>query len=98
MDYSIPGFPVFHYLLDLLKLMSIKLVMPSNHLILCCHILLLPPIFPSIRVLKRIMEKARSASSQIPGNSKKSDVMGKPGTILRVGARFHQAVLNVNSG
>ena len=35
----------------LLKLMSIKLVMPSNHLILCHPLLLLPPsIFPSIRV------------------------------------------------
>ena len=35
---------------SLLKLMSIQLVMPSNHLILCCPILLLPSIFPSIRV------------------------------------------------
>ena len=35
---------------SLLKLMSIELVMPSNHLILCCPILLLPSIFPSIRV------------------------------------------------
>ena len=34
---------------SLLKLMPIKLVMPSNHLILC-HLLLLPSIFPSIRV------------------------------------------------
>ena len=34
----------------LLKLMSVELVMPSNHLILCCPLLLLPPIFPSIRV------------------------------------------------
>ena len=33
-----------------LKLMSIKLVMPSNHLILCCLLLLLPSFFPSIRV------------------------------------------------
>ena len=33
-----------------LRLMSIKLVMPSNHLILCCPLLLLPSIFPSIRV------------------------------------------------
>ena len=33
-----------------LKLMSIELVMPSNHVILCCHLLLLPSIFPSIRV------------------------------------------------
>ena len=32
------------------KLMSIELVMPSNHLILCCPLLLLPSVFPSIRV------------------------------------------------
>ena len=32
------------------KLMSIELVMPFNHLILCCPLLLLPSIFPSIRV------------------------------------------------
>ena len=36
--------------LSLLKLMSIELGMPSNHLILCCPLLLLPSIFPSIRV------------------------------------------------
>ena len=35
---------------SLLKLMSIKLVMPSNHLIICCPLLLLPSIFPYIRV------------------------------------------------
>ena len=35
---------------SLLKLMSIKSVMPSNHLILCCPLLLPPSIFPSIRV------------------------------------------------
>ena len=35
---------------SLLKLMSIELVMPSNHLILCCPLLLLPSIFSSIRV------------------------------------------------
>ena len=35
---------------SLLKLMSIELVMPSNHLILCHPFLLLPSIFPSIRV------------------------------------------------
>ena len=34
----------------LLKLRSIELVMPSNYLILCCPLLLLPSIFPSIRV------------------------------------------------
>ena len=41
----------FHYQLpELLKLMSIKSVMPCNHLILCHPLLLLPSIFPSIRV------------------------------------------------
>ena len=50
MDCSTPGFPVHHQPRNLLKLMSIELVMPSNHLILCRSLLLLPSIFPSIRV------------------------------------------------
>ena len=36
--------------LGMLKLMSIELMMPSNHLVFCCPLLLLPSIFPSIRV------------------------------------------------
>ena len=48
-DYSMPGFPVLHHLLEF-KFMFIELVMPSNHLILCCRLLLLPSIFPQIRV------------------------------------------------
>ena len=44
------GFPVHHQLLSVLKLMSIESVVPSNHLILCHPLLLLPSIFPSIRV------------------------------------------------
>ena len=35
---------------SLLKLMSIELVMPSSHFILCCSLLLLPPVPPSIRI------------------------------------------------
>ena len=35
---------------NLLKLMSIESVMPSNHFILCCPFLLLPSVFPSIRI------------------------------------------------
>ena len=50
MDYSMPGFPVHHQLPSLLQLMSIKSVMPSNHPTLCRPLLLLPLIFPSIRV------------------------------------------------
>ena len=38
---------------SLLKLMSIESVMPSNHLILCCPLLLLLLIFPSIRVFSK---------------------------------------------
>ena len=45
-----PDFPVFTMSLGLLKLTCIELVMPSNHLILSCPLLLLPSIFPSIRV------------------------------------------------
>ena len=51
MDHSMPGLPVHHQLLNFPKLMSIVLVMPCNHLILCHPLLLLPSIFPSIRVL-----------------------------------------------
>ena len=40
----------FTILQSLLKLMSLESVMPSNHLILCRPLLLLPSIFPSIRV------------------------------------------------
>ena len=50
MNCSTPGFPVHHQLQSLLKLMSIELAMPSNHLILFQPLLLLPSIFPSIRV------------------------------------------------
>ena len=50
MDGSAPGLPVHHQLLELLKLTSIKSVMPSHHLILCHPLLLLPPIPPSIKV------------------------------------------------
>ena len=38
---------------NLLKLMSIESLMPSNHLLLCCPLLLLPSIFPCIRVFPR---------------------------------------------
>ena len=50
MDCSTPGLPVHHQLLESTKLMSTESVIPSNHLILCRPLLLLPPIFPSIRV------------------------------------------------
>ena len=71
MNCSTPGLPVHHQLLDLLKLMSIELVMPSSHLILCRPLLLLPPISPSIRVFSNEstlhMKSIRvSASTSVP--------------------------------
>ena len=50
MNRSTPGLPVYTSSWSLPKLMSIELVMPSNHLILCRPLLLLPSVFPSIRV------------------------------------------------
>ena len=50
MNCSTPGFPVLHHLPEFAKLMSSESVMPSKHLILCHPLLLLPSIFPSIRV------------------------------------------------
>ena len=50
MDCSMPGFPAHHQLLDSMGSTSIESLMPSNHLILYCPLLLLPSIFPSIRV------------------------------------------------
>ena len=49
MNHSMPGLPVRHQLPVPPKPVFIELMMPSNHLILC-RPLLLPPIFPSIRV------------------------------------------------
>ena len=50
MDCSRPGLPVLHHLLELAQLVSIKSVKPSNPLIFCHPLLLLPSIFPSFRV------------------------------------------------
>ena len=50
MNISTPGFPVLHCLTEFAQTHSIELMIPSNHLILCCPLLLLPSVFPSIRV------------------------------------------------
>ena len=47
---------------SLLRLMSIESVMPSNHLILCFPLLLLPSIFPSIGSFLRILEQVALSS------------------------------------
>ena len=52
LDCRTPGFPIHHQHLELAQTCDAKLesVMPSNHLILCHPFLLLPSIFPSIRL------------------------------------------------
>ena len=63
MDYSVPGFSILHYLLEFAQFMSIESVMLSNQLILCC-LLLLPSIFPSIRVFSNMVTAAAAKSLQ----------------------------------
>ena len=58
---------------SLLKLMSIELVMPLNHFILCCPLLFLPSIFPSIRVF--FNERAFTSGSQNNGASASASVL-----------------------
>ena len=50
MDCSTPGFPVHHYHLELAQTCVHRVGDASNHLVLCCPLLFLPSIFPSIRV------------------------------------------------
>ena len=57
-----PGFPVLHYLQSLFRLMSIESVMPSNHLVLCHPLLLLPSVFPSIRVFSNEVKSSHQAA------------------------------------
>ena len=50
MNRSTPGLPVHHQLLESTQTHVYSVMMPSNHLIFCHPLLLLPSIFPSIRV------------------------------------------------
>ena len=58
---------------SLLKLMSIKLVMPSHHFILCLPLLLLPLIFPSIRIFSN--ESVLASGGQSIGVSASASVL-----------------------
>ena len=65
--------PSFIISQDLLKLMSTELATPSNHLILCCPLLLLPSVFLSIRVLSNQLAlwpkfRASVSASVLPMN------------------------------
>ena len=60
------------------KLMPIESVMPSSHLILCCHLLLLPPIPPSIRVFSNESPEIKLPAST--GSLKKQESSRKTST------------------
>ena len=53
MNCTTSGLPVHHQLSEFTQTQTIESVMPSSHLILCCPLLLLPPIPPSIRVFSK---------------------------------------------
>ena len=57
---------------SLLRLMSFESMMPSNHLVLCCPLLLLPSIFPNIRVFSE--ESVFASGGQSIGASASSSV------------------------
>ena len=50
MNHSTPGLPIYHQLLESTQTHVFELMMPSNYIILCRPFLLLPSIFPSIRL------------------------------------------------
>ena len=58
---------------SLLRLVSIELVMPSNHLIFCCPLLLLPSVFPSIRSF--LMNQFFASGGQSIGASASASVL-----------------------
>ena len=100
MDCRTPGFPVFHHLLSLLKLTSTESMMSSNHLILCCPLLFLSLIFPSIRVylwvfgdpgVKTAPVNAEDLGS-IPGSRNTNWKMARQPTLVFLPGRSHVAL------
>ena len=90
MGCSMLGCSVLHSL-SLLKFISIESVMPSNHLILCRPLLLLPSIFPSIRVFSSELAfhirwqstQASASSSVLPMNTQGWSPLGWTGLVLQ---------------
>ena len=79
MDRSMSGSSILHYLPEeFAGFVSIKSIMLSNHLILCCLLLFLPSVFPSIRVFSKesalcikgpsIVASASASASVLPVN------------------------------
>ena len=89
MNHSMPGLMSITNSRSLLKLISIKSVMPSNHLILCHPLLLLPLIPPSIRVfsnestlcMRWSSTEASASASVLPVNTQNWSPLGWTGWI-----------------
>ena len=92
MDCSTPGFTISQ---SLLKLMSFELVMPSNHLILCRLLLLLPSILLSIRVFSKwVMVEFSQNMNHWRGNGKplQYSCLENPMNIMKMS---HQGVVQI---
>ena len=83
---------------SLLKLMFIELVLPSNHLILCCPLLLLPSIFPSIREwvgsLHQVGQSIRVSALVLPMNIQGWFLLGLTGLISLLSKGFSRVFSN----
>ena len=98
MDCSSSGLPVHHR--SLLKLMFIELVRPSNHLIFCHPLILLPSIFSSIRVFSNesllcwtvwssnlfllACQCAQKTKTKEPISNLKRNIFGEGAAVLRI--------------
>ena len=89
MDCSTPVFPAFIISQSLLIFMSIESLMPSNHLILCRPLLLLPSVFPSIGVFSNesalhiIGQNIGASASVLPMNIQDWLPLGLSGLIFQ---------------
>ena len=86
MDCSTPGFPVLQYLPEFAQHMSIKLVMPSNHLVLCGPLLLLQSFpasgsFPMCQLFTSGGQTIEASASVLPMNVQGSFPLGLTGLI-----------------
>ena len=77
------------------KLTSIESVMPSNHLILCCPLILLPSIFPSIRIFSNEFSSSHQVAKILELDTRIQNILlatiaySSVGTLLCPHARWH---------
>ena len=92
-------FPFFHHLPDLLKLMSIESVLPSNHLVLHYPLLFLLSIFPNIRIFSNFASGGQSigasaSASVLPVNTQRCFPLGLNGLISLLSKKLSRVFSN----